>query len=347
MTSSLNDTELSTENTFTEESTATITQSNVIVSLGSGYDLPVYGLDNGQFYFIHIPAMICIALSFFSAVTILIASFKMQNYRTFFCWTKSERFVVYLAICDGLFNIAHTVDHAHIAITKNHVYPRELCEFYGFMLAEFITAQNLMVNVVAINAFILIFFRKSFKFGKYDWKLLLWTFGAPFLGAMAAAFAGQLGPNGTFCYFDGVKGKITNICFTTIPLLVILVMNTALYFITWQRIRVEGKRLKNVLGNSAKSIRASHQAARTMSLFVIAFIAQWWAMALYGTWQLIDENVPLALFQFVTTFSNVGGILNGVVYIIIRRRKLRAIKDTEEGNVTDVQTLQSKSNRQN
>lgn len=185
-------TELSTEDT-----TITTTQPNVVVVLRSGYDLPVYGLDNGQFYYIHIPAMACIALSFFSAVAILIASFRMQSYRTFFSWTKSERFVVYLAICDGLFNIAHTVDHAHIAITRNHVYPRELCEFYGFMLAEFITAQNLMVNVVATNAFVLIFFRKSFEFGKYDWKLLLWTFGTPFLGATIAAIAGQLGPNGT------------------------------------------------------------------------------------------------------------------------------------------------------
>lgn len=130
------------------------------------------------------------------------------------------------------------------------------------------------------------------------------------------------------CYFDGVKGKITNICFTTIPLLIILVMNIILYFLTWQRISVEAKRLKNALGKNAKSIRASHQAARTMSLFVTAFFAQWWAMALYGMWQLIDENVPQALFQFVTTFSNIGGILNGIVYIIIRRRKTRAIKDT-------------------
>lgn len=46
-------------------------------------------------------------------------------------------------------------------------------------------------------------------------------------------------------------------------------------------------------------------------------------MALYGVWQLVDENlVPQALFQFVTTFSNVGGVLNGIVYIVIRKRKL-------------------------
>jgi hypothetical protein len=43
-------------------------------------------------------------------------------------------------------------------------------------------------------------------------------------------------------------------------------------------------------------------------------------MSLYGIWQLIDD-VPQLLFSFVTTFSNVGGILNGIVLIIILKRK--------------------------
>lgn len=170
--------------------------------LKNGYDLPVTGLDNGQFYYIHIPAMTCIGLSFFSACAVLIFSFRMQSYKMFFSWTKSERFVVYLAVCDGIFNIAHTLDHAQIAITKNHVYPKELCEFYGFMLAQFITAQNLMVNIVAINAFILIFCNKDLNFGKADWKLLIWTFGTPFLGATIAGVSGQLGPNGALYVFS-------------------------------------------------------------------------------------------------------------------------------------------------
>ena len=57
-----------------------------------------------------------------------------------------------------------------------------------------------------------------------------------------------------------------------------------------------------------------------MSLFVLAFFIQWWAMTVYGVWQLV-KDVPQLLFNFVTTFSNVGGILNGIVFIIIVRRK--------------------------
>ncbi|KAJ8306958.1 hypothetical protein KUTeg_015042 [Tegillarca granosa] len=124
-----------------------VTADNKI--LKSGYDLPVTGLENCQFYNVHIPAMSCVA-----------------SYKIFFSWTKSERFVMYLAVCDGLFNIAHTLDHAQIAITRSH----ELCEFYGFMLAQFITAQNLMVSIVAINAFVLIFCGKDLNFRKADWE---------------------------------------------------------------------------------------------------------------------------------------------------------------------------------
>jgi hypothetical protein len=58
-------------------------------------------------------------------------------------------------------------------------------------------------------------------------------------------------------------------------------------------------------------VQLSHRAAKTMSLFVVAFFVQWLPMSLYGIWQLIDD-VPQLLFSFVTTFSNVGGILNGI-----------------------------------
>lgn len=162
----------------------------------NGYDLPVYGLDNGQFLIIHVPALACIFLSLICALTVLILSFKKKRIQTFFSWTKSERFVVYMAICDGTFNIAHSFDHLHIVISRNHVHPKQLCEFYAFMLVEFITAQNLMVNVVAINAFVLIYFNKNIDFGKYDWKLLLWILGVPFVGVVFAASLGQLGPAG-------------------------------------------------------------------------------------------------------------------------------------------------------
>lgn len=164
----------------------------------NGYDLPIYGLVNGSFYYIHVPAIACIVASFVCVVIALVLSFRQRGFGEFFNnWTKSERLVVYLAICDGLYNVSHFTDHTHIVIVKGMVYPKQLCEFYGFNLAVAVTSQVLMVNIIAINAFMLMYFDKKLSFGQRDWKLLLWTYGVPFVGAVVAAANGQMGPNGT------------------------------------------------------------------------------------------------------------------------------------------------------
>lgn len=289
----------------------------------SGYDLPVYGLDNGSFYYIHIPAILCIFASLTCAIITVALSFRRQHYRTFFTqWSKSERFIIYLALCDGSFNIAHITDHMHTAIVRGHVLPKELCEFYGFIVAVSGTSQSLVVTIIAVNAFMMIYFDKKLHFGYRDWRLLTLTFGGPFVEALIAGILGQLGPNGTFCFFDSVKGKIANTIFTTVPLLVVFLVNTILYILTWKRVRDQTEAIRHTMTSMPTSMRASHRAARAMSMFVAAFLIQWWAVGLYGVWGLIDENVPQALFHLVTTFTNIGGCLNLVVYLLIKRKQI-------------------------
>ena len=140
-----------------------------------GYDIPVFGLDNGKFAYLHITALSCISISFTFTMFVFIVSFKSSRNK-FFSKTKSERFVVYMAICDGLFNMAHSCDHLHIFITKDHVRPRGLCVFYAFIIGGFIW--------------------RDLSFGKYDWRLLVYTFGIPFIVYLVAAFLGKLGPTG-------------------------------------------------------------------------------------------------------------------------------------------------------
>ncbi|XP_048735729.1 uncharacterized protein LOC125651190 [Ostrea edulis] len=289
--------------------------------LRDGYDLDVYGLDTGWFLFIHIPALCCIFLSLISASAVIIASFRNQT-RSFFTWMRSERFVVYLSSCDALFNVTHSMDHLQMAITKEHVYPVQLCEFYSFFIGEFVSAQLLMTNVAAINAFGLIYLQKQFKLGRYDWKLLLYTFGVPFVMSMCAVNLGYYGPSGSYCYFDGVKGAFANIFFTTVPMTVILVINVVLYILTWWKIYTESKQIKTMLGSEAQTLRASHSAAKLMSLFVTAFFIQWWALGIISVWQNFAV-VPQEFFTVVVMFTNLGGVLNGAVYIIIKKRRNR------------------------
>ncbi|XP_037078786.1 uncharacterized protein LOC119099812 [Pollicipes pollicipes] len=300
----------------------------------SGYDLPVYGLDNGQFYVIHVAALICILSSFCCALTTLICSFRSHK-RRFFLWSQSDRIVVYLAFCDLLFNVSHSMDHLHYALQRGHVTPPALCAFYGFMLSEFISAQNLLVHITAINACLLVYRRHALNFGTCDWRLLSYTFGTPFVFGTVVAAAGGFGPTGTFCYFDAVHGTVASLIFTTMALGVVLVSCAVLYVFTWLKIYREARHNERVLGHSALS-GAVLAAAKTCLLLVAAFFVQWWAMALYGTWQLVQPP-PQLLFQFVTTFSNTGGVLNLIVFCIIYRRR-KARREMRETNTAGSNT---------
>ena len=162
-----------------------------------GYDHPLLGLADGSFYHIHITALVCMTTSFICAVVSVVLAFRYWGHRRFFLkWSKGQRFVVYMAICDGLQNITHFFDHLQITLSRSMVQPRELCLFYAVFLITFSAAQMVMVNVMAVNAFMLLFYDRNLNYGKHDWKLLLWVFGGPFLCALVAAFADQLGPNG-------------------------------------------------------------------------------------------------------------------------------------------------------
>lgn len=165
-----------------------------IKTLRNGYDLPVKGLDNGFFYPIHIVALTMITVSFACALTILIISFRKRA--AFFGRPKTERFVVYLAICDGAFNIFHSMDHLHYLTTKSHPRPPALCSFYSFMMFIFVMSQMMCVNAIAINAFYMMYFGKSLYFGKNDYRLLCCIFGLPICLLTISAILNKLGPNG-------------------------------------------------------------------------------------------------------------------------------------------------------
>lgn len=171
--------------------------SGSLVHVDWRYNVPVEGLGTVYFYIIHSVALTCILCSFVSAVAVIVSSFRSKSARTFFkSWSKCERFVVYLALCDGLFNLAHFMDHFHMAVTKDNVHPLELCEYYGFIIFLFISAQMILVSLIAINAFALMKFSKNIGLGKYDWKLLILTFGFPFLECLGVTIAGEMGPTG-------------------------------------------------------------------------------------------------------------------------------------------------------
>ena len=125
------------------------------------------------------------------------------------------------------------------------------------------------------------------------------------------------------CLTDGVNGWTTYLALTAIPLLIIFVLNSTFYLLSWWKIRSELKIINTTLGQDRKSHdKKSITAAKNMSLFVAAFFIQWFVAVLFGFWSMIG-NTPAVIFHINTTFANLGGVLNLGVYYMVNRRKSR------------------------
>ena len=116
---------------------------------------------------------------------------------SFWKWNIGERFVVYLAICDLLFSISHTMDHAYMLAIEDNP-PDIICTLFGFCVIEFILAQWLIVIFSAVSASSLVVFRKKLYLGRWDWRLLTCAFGGPGALGVFTAYFGLIGPSGAW-----------------------------------------------------------------------------------------------------------------------------------------------------
>ncbi|XP_060072828.1 uncharacterized protein LOC132552657 [Ylistrum balloti] len=288
--------------------------------MSSGYDELPLGVDSGQFYAIHVISLVAMGASFTCATIIMGLSIRQQNTKKFYDRSKTERLIVYAAACDATFNVIHSTEHIQMLITKNFVLPKELCKFHGIMTLELGFAQVFLVLIVAVNIFCMMFLHKDISFGRYDWRLISSVILGPFLIGISSLAADKIGPNGAFCFFDSVTARHLNLYLTTIPICLVLVNNAILYGLSWYRIRTETRRLARTLGGASLATKRTHIAAKNMFLFLISYFVQWWALSVYGVWTAFGEG-PILLYIVNIFFSNTGGVWNGIVYVIIRRRR--------------------------
>ena len=137
------------------------------------------------------------------------------------------------------------------------------------------------------------------------------------------------------CHFDAVKGTDLYVYYLTILTCIVIFVNSTLYVATWIKIYRESKALANVLGDDAQAIKSIHTSARNMSLFVAVFFIQWAPLVAYSVYALVDQ-VPEVLLYLCIVLNNIGGVLNGIVFVIIKRRKLKppAKSDVYASNIS-------------
>ena len=162
----------------------------------SSPSLPVMGLPGNMFYVIHFTAIVSLTTSvLFSAGVLTYVGLTKKV--PFFKQTIGERLTVYLAFCDLVFSNSHILDHGYMLAILDHV-PDDVCIFFAFMLVWTLNAQALLVVLIAILAFVMVVRGKRIKFGRYDWKLLVYAFGVPLVPAASFSIARWLGPSGAW-----------------------------------------------------------------------------------------------------------------------------------------------------
>ncbi|XP_052084931.1 uncharacterized protein LOC127722128 [Mytilus californianus] len=305
----------------------------------SGYDIPVFGAGHSCFYVIHVTAIVCLVLSFSTAISVIISLFKSKARKPFMTWQKHERFLIYRCICDTIFGFVHSLDHGQMLFTQDHVRPRGLCSMYAVIIVNLCVSQMNLSLSSAFNALLSVYFRKNFDFGRNDWKLLVFIFLIPFIVVVVIWSLGVLGPGGFLCVFDSVKGIIANIVLSTGLTSVVLLALSVFYVLTWRRIYKEAAVLRAQIGNKGVARSATLKSAKAMCLFVVFYIIQWTPVIIYGTWQVIS-NVPFELFVAVVMMTNLNGVFSGILYLI-NRSKTKSVSNHNTGMNAD--TMRSKT----
>ena len=168
-----------------------------MVNASSGYDLPLFGIGSWEFPAKHVSSIVSLLAGMICNAAVIFHISRKNNIKDFFDWKIAERVVVYVAMCDTLYNHIDIYSHITIYSTESYVHPMGFCRFLGFVVFVSNTAQSLLVNVIAITTVLLICYHKKINYGTYDHRLLIYVLGVPFVMGVIAASLGHLGPSPT------------------------------------------------------------------------------------------------------------------------------------------------------
>lgn len=117
------------------------------------------------------------------------------------------------------------------------------------------------------------------------------------------------------------------------------VLNIVFYGITWYEMRSVELKLKKGQqsnGGTTSGPPKSHSSARIMMAFVLAYLCQMTIPYVLLTWALV-ETPPSPLVATGSWTIFLGGMINGCVYMVIRRKLLaHKIQDSSSGVPTSL-----------
>jgi len=281
---------------------------------------------------IHHWAFAAQAISFPCSVFLLCYGLKhMGTFRK----KVTNRFPIYIAFADMVFGVTHFFDH--LTILTTHRFPHSSsCLFFAWALEFFMLAN--MVNVLAIGIYCLLLLRSkgsAIDTGKYDWKLLIVTYGGPFVFSMFPFITDDYGHDGAWCWIKGSPGNSPKIVYNLVPLVVVLVLNIAVLSNIYFRVRESGA--TNNAGNAGNTV------IKRALLFVLAYIIQFTPLTVYTVVAISGGTVSFGYVLAVVTTINLGGLLNGFAY---GRAAIERVEQSKRQSKTPLTSKGTSSNLQ-
>src|SRR5277367_1782421 len=102
------------------------------------------------------------------------------------------------------------------------------------------------------------------------------------------------------------------------------ILNMIFYGITWYKMRSVELKVKaghQTNGGTTSGSPKYHSTARIMMAFVLAYLIQYSVSYIMTIWQLF-EIPPSCLVAISAWVAFLGGMINGVVYVVVRRKLL-------------------------
>jgi len=111
------------------------------------------------------------------------------------------------------------------------------------------------------------------------------------------------------------------------------VVDAFFYFAVWIKISRTSRMFTSTPSDSAATFKFQggkkisvqdqttyNKTAQTLTLFVVAFFAQWWPISVYSIWDFI-ATPPIILVELSAIFCNLGGVFNFIAYTLVRRKQ--------------------------
>ncbi|KAJ3103372.1 hypothetical protein HDU97_010210 [Phlyctochytrium planicorne] len=244
-------------------------------------------------------------------------------------------------------------------INKGESPAQGVCVALGAILALFLLAQVMIVNIMAVSMFLTVYHNWALSYGKYDWVLFVLTFGVPAGYTIVGLSVGAFGPDLYWCYLNPFNQAgwimwiitfLASICCISVP--------AFCYYMIYRKINETSKSLHAVakahgsqhtsegpsstLASSSQNVsghaesetsqkgkkddstaKKNRKIVRKLLQYELVLILTFSSLIVYGG-SIAARQEPLPLVFLVVICFNSAGWFNAVVFFYQESKKKKS-----------------------